>query len=115
MLPGKQRPDALRPRPTIYAPAGIGLEGLEWAKGNDRRLLTGDGPASGSDRAGARDRLNACGGGAIAAMLAACRDGRDATAKSCGTRTVSRLLRDVAPHGPENAVGTPPSWSVSPR
>lgn len=56
-------------------PCGIGHIGLAWAKENDRRLLR-----LVTDMAVDRivpevhSHLNACGGGAIAAMLAACRE-----------------------------------------
>jgi AmmeMemoRadiSam system protein B len=58
-----------------FAPGGLGLTGLAWARDNDRRLLDAVerydveriAPES-------REHLNACGGGAIAAMLAACRE-----------------------------------------
>src|SRR5439155_22346825 len=57
------------------APGGVGLSGLAWARDNDRRLLDM------IERYDVerivpevRERLNACGGGAIAAMLAACRE-----------------------------------------
>lgn len=64
-----------------FTPAGVGADALEWAKANDRRLLERV-----SDLAAeavvpeAREHANACGGGAIAAMLAACRDVHGATA-----------------------------------
>jgi AmmeMemoRadiSam system protein B len=68
-----------------FAPAGIGQAGLAWAKANDRRLL---------DRVVAMDvdavvpeargHFNACGGGAIAAMMAAC--------QACGARE-GRILQ----------------------
>ena len=56
-----------------FVPAGVGDAGLAWAKDNDRRLLD----LVSNLRIDAvvpevRDRANACGGGAIAAMLAAC-------------------------------------------
>jgi AmmeMemoRadiSam system protein B len=89
-----------------FIPAGVGLGGLEWAKGNDRRLLE-----LVSDLAvdeivpETRNRLNACGGGAIAAMLAACRE-RGATGGEVLRHANSyETLAEVAPHGPENAVG----------
>jgi AmmeMemoRadiSam system protein B len=58
-----------------FAPGGVGLSGLAWARDNDRRLLDA------VERYDverivpeAREHLNACGAGAIAAMLAACRE-----------------------------------------
>jgi AmmeMemoRadiSam system protein B len=58
-----------------FAPGGVGEAGLAWARDNDRRLL--DLVAAMRVEAvvpEVRQRLNACGGGAIAAMLAACRE-----------------------------------------
>jgi AmmeMemoRadiSam system protein B len=89
-----------------FTPAGIGLAGLDWAKSNDRRmleLLT----EMAVDRIvpEAQNRLNACGSGAIAAMLAACRE-RGATGGEILRHANSfETLAEVAPHGPENAVG----------
>ena len=57
-----------------FAPAGVGPEGLNWARENDRRLLelvTEMSPERIVPEVLARQ--NACGGGAIAAMMAACR------------------------------------------
>ena len=58
-----------------FAPAGVGEIGLQWARENDRR------PAGWVQRfeienvvGEVRENLNACGGGAIAAMLSACRE-----------------------------------------
>lgn len=58
-----------------FAPVGIGLHGLKWARDNDRRLL--ECVARFEPEAvvrHVRTHQNACGGGAIAAMLAACRE-----------------------------------------
>jgi AmmeMemoRadiSam system protein B len=58
-----------------FAPAGVGADGLNWARENDRQLLdlvTGMAPEQ--IVAHVQARQNACGGGAIAAMLAACRE-----------------------------------------
>jgi len=81
-----------------FAPAGVGLTGLAWARDNDRRLL---------DRVEAmdverivpvvRDNCNACGGGAIAAMLAACRELGATTATCSGTPTAMRRCWSRAP------------------
>jgi AmmeMemoRadiSam system protein B len=86
-----------------FVPGGVGLQGLAWAKENDRRLLD---LVTTADAAGvvaeAQRRLNACGPGAIAAMLAAC----DAT-----TGTVLRhassyeTLAEVRRQPPTDAVG----------
>jgi AmmeMemoRadiSam system protein B len=57
-----------------FAPAGTGPAGLSWAKENDSRLLELLTDLS-AERvvSEVRAHQNACGGGAIAAMLAACR------------------------------------------
>jgi len=58
-----------------FTPAGVGPSAFEWAKANDRRVL--DLMARGAVEAivpEVRSRRNACGGGAIAAMLSACRE-----------------------------------------
>ena len=89
-----------------FAPAGIGTDGLAWAKDNDRRVLELV-TAMRVDRVvpDVRARSNACGGGAIAAMMAACRD-RGAT-RGVVLRHASSFetLADVAPQRPDNAVG----------
>jgi AmmeMemoRadiSam system protein B len=89
-----------------FTPVGVGPEALEWAKDNDRRLL---------DRVTkleidqivpeARDRLNACGAGAIAAMLAACRERGATTGEVLRHQNSYETLADVHPHEPDNAVG----------
>jgi AmmeMemoRadiSam system protein B len=89
-----------------FTPAGIGLAGLDWAKSNDRRMLELVAEMA-VDRIvpEAHNRLNACGSGAIAAMLAACRE-RGATGGEILRHANSfETLAEVAPHGPENAVG----------
>jgi len=57
------------------SPGGRGLAGVRWSESNDRRML---GRIAALDAAGALDESvahrNACGGGAIAATLAACRE-----------------------------------------
>jgi AmmeMemoRadiSam system protein B len=89
-----------------FAPAGIGMHGIEWAKQNDQRLL---------DRVQKFEieaivpevaaQLNACGGGAIAAMMSACRE------YGAGSATVLRhansfeTLQGVIAQRPDNAVG----------
>ncbi len=89
-----------------FAPAGVGTNGLAWAKDNDRRLLE-----LVTDMrverivSDVRARSNACGGGAITAMLAACRE-RGATRGQVLRHASSfETLADVAPQRPDNAVG----------
>jgi AmmeMemoRadiSam system protein B len=89
-----------------FAPAGTGLAGLDWAKQNDRRLL---------DRVQAlvpeevvsevRHHQNACGGGAIAAMLSACREFGARQARVLTHANSYQTLAPVAPQTPDNAVG----------
>lgn len=89
-----------------FTPQGVGPRALDWAKDNDRRLL--------SLVAEVRverivpevaARFNACGGGAIAAMLAACRE-RGATRGHVLRHANSvDTLADVHPQRPDNAVG----------
>jgi MEMO1 family protein len=58
-----------------FAPAGPGLKGIRWAMGNDQRLLDliTDMQAD-MIVAETQANLNACGGGAIAALLGACNE-----------------------------------------
>jgi MEMO1 family protein len=89
-----------------FAPAGIGTHGLDWARQNDRLLL---------ERVGKFDvnaivpevatRANACGGGAIAAMLAACREYGASSSIVLTHASSFETLRNVAPQRPDNAVG----------
>jgi MEMO1 family protein len=89
-----------------FAPAGVGEMGLKWAMENDRRLLE-------LVTAGAIDRIvpevmarrNACGAGAIAAMMAACREHGIVRATVLHHTNSFQTLAAVAPQTPENAVG----------
>jgi AmmeMemoRadiSam system protein B len=89
-----------------FAPAGVGMQGLDWATQNDRRVL---------DRIEAfeveeivsevRHHQNACGGGAIAAMMSACREQGASGARVIRHASSYETLKDVAPQRPDNAVG----------
>jgi AmmeMemoRadiSam system protein B len=89
-----------------FAPGGLGTAGLEWARTNDRRLL---------DLVAAfevdqivpevKGRMNACGGGAIAAMLAACREYGASSGRVLRHTNSYETLARVAPQSPNNAVG----------
>ena len=89
-----------------FAPAGLGPSGLAWASGNDRRLL---------DRVSrfeveqivpeVRGHSNACGGGAIAAMLAACREFGANEGRVIRQTNSYQTLAGVAPQSSANAVG----------
>ena len=92
-----------------FAPAGIGDDALEWARTNDRRLLdVVSAMAVEAVVPEVRANLNACGGGAIAAMLAACREHGAAAGDVAVLRheTSDDVLRRVAPaQRSDNAVG----------
>ena len=89
-----------------FAPAGVGLEGLAWAKDNDRRLLE---RVAAMDVAAVvpevRERANACGGGAIAAMLSACREFGATQVTVLRHANSFETLASVAPQRPVDAVG----------
>lgn len=89
-----------------FTPAGVGPAALEWAKDNDRRLLDLV-TAMAVDRIvpEVRSRANACGGGAIAAMLSAARELGAKRADVLRHANSYETLRDVAPQRPVDAVG----------
>ena len=89
-----------------FAPAGVGPQGLAWAKDNDRRVLDLV-AALAIERVvpEVREHGNACGGGAIAAMLSACAE-LGATAGSVLRHANSfETLAGVMPQKPVDAVG----------
>lgn len=89
-----------------FAPAGIGENALTWAKENDRRLLNlieGFEVDRIVPEVGAR--MNACGGGAIAAMLAACKVKGANRAQVLRHANSYETLRGLVPPDPTNAVG----------
>jgi AmmeMemoRadiSam system protein B len=89
-----------------FAPGGIGPHGLEWAKQNDRKLLERvENFQIDAIVPEVATRLNACGGGAIAAMLAACRAFGAGSATVLSHASSYETLKDVAPQPPVNAVG----------
>lgn len=89
-----------------FTPAGVGIEALNWAKENDRRLLNLVGELA-VERIvpEVRERANACGGGAIAAMLAACRECGASRATVLRHANSFETLAGVAPQAPVDAVG----------
>ena len=91
-----------------FVPVGVGGEALAWAKDNDRRILD----VVSKMRVEAvvpevRQRANACGGGAIAAMLAACREhGSAGDVTVLRHETSDEVLERIAPsERSDNAVG----------
>lgn len=89
-----------------FTPAGVGEAALEWANENDRRLLRlVTNMAVEQVVPEVKARFNACGAGAIAAMMAACREaGATAGKLLCHANSFQTLAR-VAPQPPNNAVG----------
>jgi MEMO1 family protein len=89
-----------------FAPAGIGEAALRWARENDRRLLR---LVEDFDIEQivpeARGHQNACGAGAIAAMLAACREAGATAARVLRHANSYETLARVAPQPPIDAVG----------
>lgn len=89
-----------------FAPAGVGAAALEWAKANDRRLLERvTNLAAERVVPEARENANACGAGAIAAMLGACRELGATSARLLRHASSYETLAEVAPQPPVNAVG----------
>jgi hypothetical protein len=89
-----------------FAPAGVGETGFAWALENDERLLriiTDGSPEQ--VVAEVRARRNACGGGAIAAMLAACRASGATRARVLRHANSYQTLMVHDPQPPDDAVG----------
>ncbi len=94
-----------------FAPAGVGAAAMRWAMENDRRVLriiTDMTPEKIVTEA--RTHNNACGAGAIAAMMSACLE--QGARKSVVLRHTSsyQTLAAVAPQTPDNAVGYAAVW-----
>jgi AmmeMemoRadiSam system protein B len=89
-----------------FTPAGVGVEALNWAMENDRRLL-GMIERFEIDRIvpEVRGHYNACGAGAIAAMMAACKVAGASSAKVLRHASSYETLAKVAPQPPVDAVG----------
>lgn len=89
-----------------FTPAGVGAAALNWAKENDRRLLDLI-----TDLAverivpEVRQHYNACGGGAIAATLAACKVAGATQAKVIRHTNSYETLMGIVGPDPTNAVG----------
>jgi len=89
-----------------FTPFGVGIEALGLAKENDRRLLeivSRFAPEQVVPEV--RNRANACGGGAIAAMLAACRLHGAQQVNVLRHANSYETLARVHPQTPDNAVG----------
>ena len=89
-----------------FTPAGVGIAALNWAKENDRRLL-GMIERFEIERIvpEVRSQYNACGAGAIAAMMAACKIAGAGSARVLRHANSYETLAQVAPQPPVDAVG----------
>jgi AmmeMemoRadiSam system protein B len=89
-----------------FTPAGVGVSAMNWAKQNDQRLLgLIEGMRSEGVIAEVREHANACGAGAIVAMMEACKEVGASGAKILRHATSYETLAEVAPQPPTNAVG----------
>jgi AmmeMemoRadiSam system protein B len=89
-----------------FTPGGIGPEGLAWAQRNDARLLERvTYLAAERIEHESRQHQNACGAGAIAAMLSACLVGGATSARLLRHANSYETLATVAPQPPVDAVG----------
>lgn len=89
-----------------FAPVGVGEEAMLWSKENDRRLLDlVEGMRIEGILSEARQRRSACGPGAIAAMMAACREHGATAGRVLRHATSYETLAEVHPQPPTNAVG----------
>jgi MEMO1 family protein len=94
-----------------FTPAGVGQAALEWAMENDRRVLrlvTDMTPEKIVPEV--RSRFNACGAGAIAAMMAACQEQGARKAIVLRHTNSYQTLSAVAPQSAANAVGYAAVW-----
>jgi MEMO1 family protein len=89
-----------------YTPAGVGPAAMEWAKDNDKPLLSLIEKLDAEQIVPeVQNRQNACGAGAIAALLAACRELGASTARTLTHATSYETLAPLGPQAPTNAVG----------
>jgi len=89
-----------------FTPAGIGPQALEWAMQNDQRLLDlVTRLESEKIVPEVQSRFNACGAGAIAAMLAAAKEYGAKSAQVLRHANSCQTLAQIAPQPPTNAVG----------
>lgn len=89
-----------------FAPVGVGIKAMQWAKDNDRRLLQVVTDMR-VERVvtEARAHHNACGAGAIAAMMAACRELGASAGVLLRHASSFETLSAVAAQEPDNSVG----------
>jgi MEMO1 family protein len=89
-----------------FAPAGTGTAAMQWAKDNDKPLLELIEKLE-VDKIvpEAMQRQSACGAGAIAAMLAACREEGATLARILEHATSYETVARRSPQPPTNAVG----------
>jgi AmmeMemoRadiSam system protein B len=89
-----------------FVPAGVGVGAMNWAKQNDQRVLNlVAGMQSERIISEVRQHHNACGPGAIVAMMEACRVSGAGVGKVLRHATSYETLAEVAPQPPTNAVG----------
>ena len=89
-----------------FTPAGVGEAALAWAKANDRRLLERVTDLAAEQVVPeARAHANACGAGAIAALLAACRETGATAARVLRHANSYETLAAVHPQPAADAVG----------
>jgi AmmeMemoRadiSam system protein B len=89
-----------------FSPAGVGISALDWAMENDRRVLqfvTSMRPETIVPEV--RRQRNACGAGAIAAMMAACMENGATAARLLRHANSFETLSEFVQQRPDNAVG----------
>jgi AmmeMemoRadiSam system protein B len=94
-----------------FTPAGVGQAAMAWMLDNDRRILrvvTDMTPEKIVPEV--RTHNNACGAGAIAAMMAACLERGAKKALVLRHASSYQTLASVAPQPPDNAVGYAAVW-----
>lgn len=89
-----------------FAPVGVGPQAMQWAKDNDQRLLDLIAQLQADQVINeVRQHHNACGPGAIAALLAACRHLGATSAQVLWHTTSYETLAPTHPQPPTHAVG----------
>ena len=89
-----------------FMPGGTGPAGLAWAKANDQKLLKLIETMRAEDVvAETQAHRSACGGGAIAATMAACSAAGAASAICLGYTTSADVMQESFRHSSEDAVG----------